>query len=131
RSPACRANPPAIVPGGGKHGRPQLEVFEWLCWKCSDRPGTARPSDDSLKFRQLARIIEASGNLLARKVRKLRQNVRGSLARRQVTQHQPDGNARPLNPRLASQDFGVADDVLLPFHAHTPILTPFSVIRKR
>ena len=44
------------------------------------RAGTARPSDNGLKFSQFTRIVQARGNLLAGEVGKLSQNVRGSFA---------------------------------------------------
>src|SRR6267143_1386994 len=57
-------------------------------------------------------------------------DVRGSLARRQMTQHQPDGNACSLDPWLPAEDFPVAHDVLFPWHGHAPILPPFPATAK-
>src|SRR5713226_7885622 len=85
----------------------------------------ARPSDDSLKFSQLAGIVQARCDLLAREIRKLSDNVLGGFASRQVPQHNADGNPCPLQPRLAAKDFRVAYDVVFPCHRHGLILARF------
>jgi hypothetical protein len=88
------------------------------------------PSDDGLKLSQFARIVQACGNLLACEIGKLSQNLRGSFASGQVTQHEAHGNACSRNPRFSTENFRVAHDVLFPLHGHAPILSPFPGNRK-
>ena len=88
------------------------------------------PSDDGLKLSQFARIVQACGNLLACEIGKLSQNLRGSFASGQVTQHEAHGNACSRNPRFSTENFRVAHDVLFPWHGHAPILSPFPGNRK-
>ena len=112
-------------PSDARPHRPRLEALEQLCWRCSGRPGTARPSDDGLKFSQFPRIVQARGNLVAGEIGKFSQNVCGSFARGQVPQDESGRYPGPLNPRLSAKDLRVAHDVLFPLHGHTTILSPF------
>src|SRR5260370_41280774 len=101
------------------------------CEVKGEKSKAAGPSDDGLKFGQFTCIVEARSNLLAGEIGKLSQNVRGSFARGQVTQHQADGNTGSLDARFSTEDFRVAHDVLFPWHRHAPILSPFPGNGKR
>src|SRR6266576_4762981 len=88
----------------------------------SDRPRTSGPSDDGLKFGQFARIIQACGDLVACEIGKFRDNVFSCFASCQVPEHKANWNTRSLYPWFATQNFGVARNVVFPADWHGLIL---------
>lgn len=101
----------------------QFERWKWK-WKYSDRPGTAKASNDGFELCQLARVIQASGDLFTGKIGKVHHDLLQRLAGSQMPEYQADRDTCAFNPRFAPQDFRIAYDVLFPFHGHALILTP-------
>src|ERR1700746_1064947 len=77
------------------HDSLPVSFGRWSSGHC-DRPRTSRPSDDSLKFGQFARIIQACGDLVAREIGKFRDNVFSCFASCQVPEHKANWNTRSL-----------------------------------
>src|SRR5947208_16889869 len=89
----------------------------------SGRPRTAGPSDDGLKFGQFARIVQACGDLVAREIGKFRDNVFSGFASGQVAEHKAYRETCSLQAWFATQNFGVARNVVFPADWHGLILT--------
>ena len=83
---------------------------------------TARPSDNSLKFRQVTGIVKACSDLLRRETGKLGDDVLGRFTGGEISQDETHRNTRSLQARLAPKDFRIAHDVTFPFHGHEAIL---------